>query len=62
MEFGTHQNLVKEVLDELLLQRPGSEQAMEIGPEQLSHEVAGKFSVAKGLAGAELHTCPREGR
>jgi hypothetical protein len=37
--FATYQNLVKEVLDELLLQRPGGEQAVKIGSEELGDEV-----------------------
>jgi hypothetical protein len=40
--FATYQNLVKEVLDELLLQRPGGEQTVEIGSEELGDEVTEK--------------------
>ena len=39
--FVTYKNLVKEVLDELLLQRPGCKEAVEIGSEQLGDEVTG---------------------
>jgi hypothetical protein len=42
--FVTDQNLVEEVLDKLLLQRPRGEQAVEIGSEQFRHEVAGEVS------------------
>ena len=35
----THQNLIEEILDELLLQWPGSEQPMKIGSEEFSDEV-----------------------
>jgi hypothetical protein len=62
MGLWTYQNLVEEVLDELLLQRPGSEQAVEIGPEQLRHKVAGGVSMANGLARMRVRTCPRGGR
>ena len=38
--FGyTHEYLVQEVLDELLLQRSGGEQAVEIRSEELCDEV-----------------------
>lgn len=36
-----HQDLVEEVLDELLLERSGSKQAMQIGAEKLSDEITG---------------------
>jgi hypothetical protein len=42
--FATNQYLIKEVLDELLLQRSGGEQAVEIGAEEFSNEVAGHIS------------------
>ena len=42
--IATHQNLVKEVLDELLLQRPGCKQTVEIGTQELGDEVAGSIS------------------
>lgn len=32
--FETHQNLVQEVLDELLLKRAGGEEAVQIGAEE----------------------------
>lgn len=46
--FATHQNLVEEVLNELLLQRSGGEQAVQIGSEELGDEVAGRISVCLG--------------
>jgi hypothetical protein len=39
--FETHQNLVEEVLDELLLKWSGSKETMKIGAEQLSDEISG---------------------
>jgi hypothetical protein len=42
--FATNQYLIEEVLDELLLQRSGGEQAVEIGPEEFSNEVTGNVS------------------
>jgi hypothetical protein len=36
----THQDLVKKVLDELLLKRTRSQEAVEISAQELSHEVA----------------------
>lgn len=36
----TYQNLIEEVLNELFLERSGSEQTVEIGSEQLCDEVA----------------------
>lgn len=41
---ATYQDLVKEVLDELLLERPGSEQAVKIRSEQLGYEVTAQVS------------------
>ena len=38
--FQTTEDLVQEVLDELLLQRSGSEQSVKIGTQKLGHEVA----------------------
>lgn len=40
----TYQNLVEKILDELLLQRPGGEQTVKIGSEQLSDEVTVRVS------------------
>lgn len=40
--FATHQNLIKEVLDELLLQWPGGKETVEIGPKELGDEVTEK--------------------
>lgn len=38
--LGTHQNLVEEVLNELLLEGPRSEQAVKIGSEEFGDKVA----------------------
>jgi len=38
--YSTYKDLIKEVLDELLLKCTGLEEAMEIGSEELSNEVA----------------------
>jgi hypothetical protein len=46
--FATYQNLVKEVLDELLLQRSGGKEAVKIGSEELGDEVAGRISMCLG--------------
>lgn len=40
----TTENLVQEVLDELLLQRPGRQESVQVGTEQLGDEVAGLVS------------------
>ena len=40
MPETTNHNLVEEVLNELLLQRPRSKQSVEIGSEQLRDEIA----------------------
>lgn len=45
---ATHQNLVQEVLDKLLLQRSGGKQTMEIGSEELGDEVTGRISICLG--------------
>jgi hypothetical protein len=57
--LGTYQNLVEEVLNELLLQRSGCEQAVEISSEQLGDEIAGSFSVSSRMVALGLPTCPR---
>ena len=44
-DVGTHQDLVEEVLDELLLQRSGGKQAVEIGSEQFGNEITKGVSV-----------------
>ena len=44
----SYQDLVEEVLNELLLQRSGGEQAVQIGSEELGDEVAGRISVCLG--------------
>lgn len=44
--FTTHKDLVQEVLDKLLLERPGGEKAVEIGTEQLSDEVSIRIGMA----------------
>lgn len=38
-ESTTHEDLVEEVLDKLLLQRPTGEEAMEVGSQELSDKV-----------------------
>lgn len=43
--FETHQDLIEEVLDELLLKGSRSEQSVKICAKQLGHEVAEKVSV-----------------
>jgi hypothetical protein len=49
---ATYEDLVKEVLDELLLERPGGEQAMQVCAEQLGDEVAGRVSrIARATGG-----------
>lgn len=42
----TYQNLVEEVLDELLLERSGCEEAVEICSEQLCDEVASQSQLS----------------
>lgn len=44
-QFDTYQDLVKKVLDELLLQRPGGEQAVQIGAEKFGDEVTKRSAV-----------------
>jgi hypothetical protein len=39
----THHDLVKEVLDKLLLQGSGGEQSVEIGTQELGDKVAAPF-------------------
>jgi hypothetical protein len=60
--FATHQDLVEEVLDELLLQRSGGEQAVEISSEQLRDEVAVSISSQFDMVKAYQRTCPPGGR
>lgn len=51
----THENLVKKVLDELLLERARSQEAVEVGAQELSHEVAAEVSkMAQGVSAARL--------
>jgi len=40
----THQDLVEEVLDELLLERSRGQEAVEIGAQELGDEIA-KFGI-----------------
>lgn len=47
----TYEDLVEEVLDELLLERSRSQEAVEIGSQELSHEVAVAVSVLVSQAG-----------
>jgi hypothetical protein len=49
---ATYEDLVEEVLDKLLLERPGGEQAVQICAEQLGDEVAGRVSrIARAKGG-----------
>jgi len=48
-ESGTNKHLVEEVLDELIVQRPGGEESVKIGSEQLSHEVAERRRKKEGI-------------
>jgi hypothetical protein len=41
---ATYEDLVEEVLDKLLLERPGGEQAVQVCAEQLGDEVAIRVS------------------
>lgn len=41
----TYEDLVEEVLDELLLERSRGQEAVEVGTQELSHEVAATVSV-----------------
>ena len=56
---ATYEDLVKEVLDKLLLERPGGEQAVQICAEQLGDEVAGRVSRNARAMGGGRPTCPR---
>lgn len=50
---GTYQDLVEEVLDELLLQRPRGEQPVQVRAEQFGDEIA--VSMGEPLVGARRH-------
>lgn len=51
----THENLVKKVLDELLLERARSQEAVEVGTQELGHEVTVEVStMAQGVSAAYL--------
>jgi hypothetical protein len=41
---STHEDLVKKVLDELLLEGPRSQETVEVGAQELGHEVAAEVS------------------
>jgi hypothetical protein len=62
MGVWTHQDLVEEVLDKLLLQRSGGEQTVEIGSQELRHEVAGYVSGDSSSVELWLRTCPQAAR
>lgn len=53
-----HKDLVKEVLDELLLERARCEEPVEVSPQQFCHEVA-VFIIsiidAHGAGGVKVH-------
>ena len=54
--IATHQNLIEEILDELLLERSGGEEAVKIGSEQLGDKVADLISRCRNAVGSEcLH-------
>ncbi len=59
--FETAQNLVEEILDELLLEGAGGEEAVEVGAEQLSNKVAAMRSGAEH-AQKRRHVHVLEGR
>ena len=39
IRFGTHKDLIEKVLDELLLEGSGSQEAVEISPQKLGDKV-----------------------
>ena len=57
----TYQDLIKEVLDELLLEGSGSKQTVKIGSEELGNEITSTISVLKRRE-TRLQTCLRGGR
>ncbi len=59
--FESSQNLVEEVLDELLLEGAGGEEAVEVGAEELSNKVAAMRSGAEH-AQKRRHAHVLEGR
>lgn len=48
--FQTSQDLVKEVLDELLLERSGGKETVKISTEEFGHEIAGPM-LAEAVSG-----------
>jgi hypothetical protein len=54
----TPENLVQEVLDELLFERAGGEEAVQVGSEEFGDEVAGK-SAESSLLFPPLSNIPR---
>ena len=59
---ATHENLVQEVLDELLLERSRGEQTVKVGAEEFGDEVAWVVSVGVGKragGGQSLHVFQR---
>ena len=63
-ERGTHQDLVEEVLDELLLEGARSEQSMQVGSEELGDKIAAR-KLIRDLRREVIRirrTCPQAGR
>jgi len=62
MANSTHENLIKKVLDELLLERPRSQEAVEVGTQELGYEVAAEVSTMTQVGCGSIfqrRTCPR---
>ena len=56
MNWITDQNLVQEVLNELLLERPRRQQSVKIRPQKLRHEISTNIvSVAPPIRGSGTH-------
>jgi hypothetical protein len=47
---AAHKNLVEEVLDELLLERSRSEEAMQVGSEQFGDKIAVRWRISEGCS------------
>ena len=54
-KHGTHEDLVEEVLDELFLQSPRREQAVEVGAEELCDDVPARREPGRGARGRHVH-------
>jgi hypothetical protein len=57
-----YQNLIEEILDELLLQRAGGEQSVQVSPEELGDEVSVQLSKSAATDVRVLHSHVFEGR